>query len=91
MEYNVIEKSKKKIINNQTEITIQELLHDDKSGSGEKSGLYCSGRQTVVSIPFNRTISAMINKIIHSYMDNQPMYLEISSNGIEIKDSISGQ
>ena len=86
MEYNIIEKSKEKIRNNISEVTIQELLHQDGSGDGEKSGLLCSGMQTVVSIPFNRSIIDLVNKIIHSYSDAKAIYLQITKKGIEIKD-----
>ncbi len=86
MEYNIVEKSKEKIKNNLSKITIQELLHDDKSDSGEKSGLVCSGKQIVVGIPFNRSILDLVNKIIHSYNESTAIYLEITRKGIEIRD-----
>lgn len=87
MEHKIIEKSKEKIRNNISEITIQELLHHEGSGTGEKSGLFCSGMQTVVSIPFNRSVFDLVNKIIHSYSDNKPFYLQITHKGIELKDN----
>jgi xanthine dehydrogenase accessory factor len=83
MEHKIIEKSKEQIKNNSNEIIVQDLMHDEKS-TGEKSGLVCSGMQTVVSIPFNRSIIDLINKIIHSYTDPRHLTMIITEKGIEL-------
>lgn len=88
MEFTLVEEIKELLKKEKTPIFFKKQLHQ---GNGkDKSGMICSGEQTVVFHPVNSAHISLIEAILDCLQNNQQSTLYFSPTGIElIKDGIS--
>ncbi len=80
MEHNLILQANSKINNNDTSITIKTLVHSENANA-LRSGLICSGSQTVIIIPITYSMRYHIEQIVDNYFGMLGK-ITIDENGI---------
>tara|TARA_B110000046_G_scaffold155592_1_gene166010 strand:- start:3280 stop:4233 length:954 start_codon:yes stop_codon:yes gene_type:complete len=82
MEFTLVEKIKELLKLKELQIFFRKQLHQ---GNGkDKSGMICSGEQTVIFHPLNSTHISLIKAIINCLQNNQQKTLSLSPTGIEL-------
>jgi xanthine dehydrogenase accessory factor len=82
MEFTLVEKIKELLTLKELPIFFRKQLHQ---GNGkDKSGMICSGEQTVIFHPLNSAHILLIETIINCLQNNQQKTLSLSPTGIEL-------
>jgi len=82
MEFTLVEEIKELLQEEERPIFFRKQLHQ---GNGkDKSGMICSGEQTVVFHPLNSTHISIIEAILNCLQNNQQKTLSFSPTGIEL-------
>ncbi|MDB5193760.1 MAG: xanthine and dehydrogenase maturation factor XdhC/CoxF family-like protein [Segetibacter sp.] len=81
MEHKLVEMAKDQLQNQQAETTIKKQIHD-KSVAKNRSGMICSGEQTVLLYPVQPGDIDSINELINSLDANQNGSLKLSPEGL---------
>jgi xanthine dehydrogenase accessory factor len=83
MEYNLVEQARKKLKEKDLSINIIRQFHNDESYN-DRSGMICSGSQTMTLIPLIGKDQEIIYSILESIKDLKDYLLHISPNGLII-------
>ena len=86
MEYNMVELAKKEAKNGNKKAFIKKQIHNPEGGK-DKSGLICSGEQTHVFIPLNKSDFEIINNIVIKLDIGDNGALSLSQNGISFDEN----
>lgn len=84
MEHKLVELAKVKLLRNDQSMLLKKQIHSDKVEK-ERSGMICSGEQTIGLFLLNQDQEALINLIISSCENNAGDYLKLSENGIVLE------
>ena len=83
MEYKLVELTKDKLLRNDQTLLLKKQIHSDKVEK-ERSGMICSGEQTVCLFLLNQDQKALVNIIISACENNEGNYLKLSDTGITL-------
>lgn len=81
MEHKLVEKSKSLLAKLETNTFLLPQYHD-KQHSNERSGMICSGEQTIAFVPIYSKYSFLIEDIVSNLKNGEFVNLKISSKGI---------
>jgi xanthine dehydrogenase accessory factor len=84
MEHKLVELAKDKLSQNDQSILLKKQIHSDQVEK-ERSGMICSGEQTVCLLLLSHEQIEHIKLIINSCEQNHFNYLKISENGINLE------
>jgi len=87
MEHKYVEMAKRELIKEEKSSGIRKQVHDKTSGKN-KSGMICSGEQTILHYMVKPEESTQVQLIISSLEKNKNLTLILSPAGIQIDDSV---
>ena len=91
LEHNLVEIARAKLKTNSMEIICKRYFHTEK-GHVNKSGMICSGSQSVAVIPLVLRDTEVISKVYESIDKNREGYLNYSQSGLNFtKENTSGK
>jgi len=88
MEYNMVELAKKEAKNNTQNSFIKKQIHKADAGK-DKSGLICSGEQTHLFIPIDKSKFDIINSIVIKLDIGDNGALNINQNSLSFKENMT--
>ena len=83
MEHKLVELAKAKLSNSDNSISLKRQIHSD-SVNENKSGMICSGEQTICLLLIGNNEKNIIQAIISNIETKGDKYLKLSSNGLEL-------
>lgn len=83
MEHKLVELAKDKLLRNDQSMLLKKQIHSDIVEK-ERSGMICSGEQTICLFLIDQGQDALINLIISSCENNAGDYLKLSETGITL-------
>lgn len=87
MEHKFVEMSKARLKEHAKETLIKKQIHN-KNGGINKSGMVCSGEQTILLYIIRNKDAKSITKIINTLKNNKTGQLQLSPSGIEFSKSL---
>ncbi len=87
MEYKFVELAKQRLKHHSKETLVKKQVHN-KNGGINKSGMICSGEQTILLYIVQKKDAEAIREIIKSLKNNKIGLLKISYNGLEFSKGI---
>jgi xanthine dehydrogenase accessory factor len=89
MEIKLVELAKEKLKSAQDETLIKQQIH--QKNSPHKSGMICSGKQTVVFYKFNSQDLPTIRRIVRALKNHEAAILQISNDKLQVKNNQSNK
>jgi len=83
-EFSLITKAEKMLKENSTEIQLQRQVHK-ATNDKDKSGMICSGENTIALIPFDKSKTELLEKISEIVENNEKTILKFNNSGIYIE------
>jgi xanthine dehydrogenase accessory factor len=87
MEHKFVEMAKEKLQIINSKFQVRKQVHD-KSATKDRSGMICSGEQTVLIYPVNENERQQISNMISCLEENINGMMELSPNGIRFSETI---
>ena len=84
MEHKFVEMAKEMLKDRSAEISIHRQIHD-KSAPKQQSGMICSGEQTILIYPVQKTDAIGINKLIETLNGNKSGQIFLQTSGISFQ------
>ena len=88
MEHKFVELAKEKLQHQSTKLQIKKQLHD-KSAAKDRSGMICSGEQTVLIYHVKEEEQIIVDTIIQFLEKNKTGTLQLSPKGIQFEEEAS--
>ncbi len=87
MEHKFVEMAKQRLKHHSKETLVKKQVHDKNAGTN-KSGMICSGEQTILLYIVQKKDAEVVKEIIKSLKNNKIGLLKISHNGIEFSKGV---
>lgn len=86
MEHKLVEFAKRKLYNNDSSVLLKKQIHSD-SVNKDRSGMICSGEQTICMLLIEYKEIEIIQKIINIIENEENQLIKLSSKGIGLIDN----